>query len=168
MTTFGAELKRAMTRRGGTIKAAAVACGITEANMHHYRRGRQWPSVDTAARMAEVLDAPALATLALSHRTRPCASCGTTFVDSGHGGPIRRFCSTTCGDRDFNRRVRKPQRHRQAVVDHNDLAVIRAAVAAHCGTCTLGESICRDAECDLRGVSPLPFVPMSQVRRRVA
>jgi transcriptional regulator with XRE-family HTH domain len=164
---FAATLRRAMKQRGGTIKATARELAVTEANLHHYRKGHTLPSLETAQRMAEHLDSPALVSIVLDARTHACRSCGTSFVDSGHGGPRRVFCSTACGDRDFNRRVRQPKVQYQAKVDRNDLARHRDAVGAFCLQCE-PEGLCRDDECHLRPVSRLPFVPLSSIRVRAA
>lgn len=79
--------------------------------------------------------------------------CGRPF-DRITSGLRRDFCSDRCRTM-ANRRPDKRRDERQDAID------------AFCASCE-PEGLCRTAECELRGFSPLPFVPMHEVGRKSA
>lgn len=102
-------------------------------------------------------------------------SCCETGGDSGRGFTTRHtslrraiYCSERCTQVAWTRKnseKRASQRARYTKKQGFLLREHQDAVAAHCRDCEpLG--LCRDAECHLRGVSPLPFVPLSAVSTR--
>lgn len=101
---FGQELTRAMAARkvGGPRLSAASGC--TKASIFNWRHGGNLPRMDTAARLAEVLDWPKLVVIARAGRSAPCRRCGRSFVNEG-GSPAL-YCSVAC--REVADQLRKP------------------------------------------------------------
>lgn len=101
---FGQELRRAMvTREVGALRLAEAA-GVAKSAIANWKAGGNLPRVDTANRLAEVLDWPKLVTLARAGRTVTCARCRRDFVNEG-GSPAR-FCSVDC--REVAVQLRRP------------------------------------------------------------
>ena len=179
---FGQELRRAMDAREVGTKRLAAAAGVAASAISNWRIGGNLPRTDTAAKLAEVLDWPALLRLSRAGRTVACARCGRDFVNEG-GSPAR-FCSVAC--REVDVQLRRPSSgaglaesvaaeldrkagHRGGVpreplalaLDRYRLSEstehargMASAVDAMCRACE-PEGICRTLECPLRPYSPL-------------
>lgn len=169
VTPFAVELQKAMDARG-LRQVDVIRLGFGRSTLANVRRG-SIPSQDVAVRLSEVLYWPNLARLAALARTGSCALCGATFVKDAHA-PNKAYCKPGCARAAHARRMRDRSRTNtltETRLTRKRLDDIRAAVAAFCGTCTAGEQVCRTEDCELRAVSPLPFVPLSKSsNRRVA
>jgi hypothetical protein len=197
---FGAELRRAMTKRGVGAKRLSAAIHTGTSAVAVWLAGDNLPRTDTAARLAETLEWPRLAAIARAGRTGHCVRCGRTFVNEG--GAPKRYCRDEC------RALAASARERAALPSLADavraevdrvrgtsgavsrrvlgdalaeygrseakrvsrsrglersLGVVQASVDAMCAGCEpLG--VCRDGECALRPVSPLPMALRPDVR----
>lgn len=164
---MAAELRRALAARGMSGKALGDAIGMSHSTVYDILRNDRVPTVQTAALMADALGWPNLVNIARRDRTKTCEVCGTSFVDAGRNG-VARCCGPTCQGTRYQRRVRgsivADNLRGRAEVAENRLDLHRRAVAAFCAGCE-PESFCRDAECSLRPVSPLP---LADRRLRVA
>ena len=101
---FGQELQRAMLVRKVGAHRLAEAAGCAKSAIANWKAGGNLPRVDTAARLAEVLDWPRLVVLSREGRSLTCARCARTFVNQG-GSPAR-FCSVDC--REVDTQLRRP------------------------------------------------------------
>lgn len=163
--SFAAELRRAMAARGLTNAATSALCGVPETSLSGYRNGKR-PHLTTAHRLAEALVWPRLIEIAIGAATKRCVVCDREFVDGGQ--QLRAFaCSRACYRTIRSRRMRDATEVRQERV-YTALRRYEQAVEAFCRECTLGDVACRDDECRLRPISPLPFIPLSKVSRRNA
>ena len=153
---FGAELRRVMFARSASIRGLAIASGVSRSALLFYRNGVNLPALETADRLAEVLDSPRLRTIILEARGGACEHCGHPFVATGNGN--QRYCSEDCRRLAGTHRSGTPTRER-AIRAERRTARLEIAVAAYCVACE-PERMCRDAECGLRAVSPLKFVRM--------
>lgn len=162
-TTFGHELRRALRARNQTRPDLVRATGACTTLVKKWIAGESYPDHPTVVLMADHLDWPQLVERSIADRTGTCEACdGPAFTTRGASPP--RFCGTRCRRRALDRRRngrvltqdRKVLRYR--LEEHQD------AVRAYCFGCQ-PEAICRDAECALRPVSPLPFVALTQLRR---
>jgi hypothetical protein len=116
--------------------------------------------MEQASRYAEALMAPHLVSLCASLRTKECEVCGSSYVEDHNGGLAQRWCSDNC--RWVGRGREKAQKGRDETQRRYDLWARRArklakAVGAMCRGCE-PEGACRQADCPLRPVSPLPLV----------
>jgi hypothetical protein len=163
MTTFHVQLRSAMTRRNATRADVYHAVGTTSSSVKRWMDGTIYPDHDFVVAMAEFLHWPSLVAISIADRSGTCEACGKPTM--GTRGPTPpRYCSDRC-----IRRTRDRASHDRKQVQKAGLWKRRAeeaeeAIARMCRTCTLGEAICRDETCDLRDVSPLPFIPLSRVR----
>lgn len=159
---FGAELRRAMLRRGMTGVTLSRMTGITAPDISEARHGRGLPSLARAGLLADALDWPGLVELMVELRTSACAICGAPFVDPS-STLKQRYCSDACADTAQSRRGRG-SRSDAGIVERHRLRDHQQAVAAYCAGCE-PQGLCRDAACPLRPVSPLP---LASARVRVA
>lgn len=101
---FGAELAKAMhTRKVGQIRLAE-AVGCARSAIPNWKAGGNLPRVETAVKLAEVLNWPRLTEISRSGRTLTCARCKRPFVHNG-GAPAR-YCGTDC--RQVDEQLRRP------------------------------------------------------------
>jgi len=160
-------LRKAVRAKGMPIRHLAAEVPISEAGLHKLLSANRFPTLQTAEKLAVILDYPVLGSSILDMRTKTCEVCGATFVDKGTRN-AGRLCSEQCIRID-NRRGKQGRknvmRHNEAVVATRRLQVYSSAVVAFCKRCE-PEGICRDARCDLRPASPLPYIPMSSATRR--
>ena len=112
------------------------------------------PRLDTARRLADLLDWPRLTEIIVASRTYTCVVCPRTFVYDGMGP--RRYCSSACQTVVDKMRLGRPVRV-MAVRAERALALHATAVAAFCKTCE-PDGQCKTRDCELRSVSPLPLV----------
>lgn len=151
---FGAELGTALVRRKVSKHGVARQCGVVRSALANYLTGSNLPRLDTARRLADLLDWPRLTELIVASRTYTCAVCPRTFVYDGMGP--RRYCSATCQTVVDKMRLGRPVRA-IAVRAERALALHATAVAAFCKTCE-PDGQCKTRDCELRSVSPLPLV----------
>lgn len=154
---FARELERVMRHRDVGTRPVAEALGASRTTIMYWRTGRVLPRLATAARLAQVLDAPRLLELAGELRRKRCPVDDVEFVDDT-GSDNRIYCSTSCLRVGQKAKAGRPVRE-TAVRAERALARHRAAVAAMCAGCE-PEGACRDAECALRPVSPLPLLEL--------
>lgn len=174
---FGDEMVKACRARGVTLNELARSVGIGHTALDHYRTGAILPKTVTALAIAAALDWPKLARLIREAREFTCVrpGCGQTFRNDG--GSPKKFCGPDCArivsnQRQASRRLRRAgqgvdegrqraaamARLRSAVrIADERTAGVMAAVAAFCAGCE-PEGMCREPECALRGVSPLPLL----------
>ena len=174
---FGDELRKALRTRDVPIKELCRAVGIGHTAVDCYLTGAVLPQTHRARAMAQVLSWPRLATIIEQARTHVCArpTCDRTFINDG--GAPKRYCSPACREaaeseraashalyraqgQDGRQRADAIARLRSATrIADERRAVVEAAVAAFCAGCE-PEGLCRDADCALRGVSPLPLLTL--------
>jgi len=172
---FGDEMVKACRERGISFNELARSVGHGHTAIDHYRKGSSLPRTETAIAIAEALNWPKLKTMILSFRSYPCAraGCGRVFVNEG-GGP-KLYCSTACLKIAENLRIAERRRRQAGQLDtarhrnaadrrmkgvittlQGELAVLHDRIEAMCRSCE-PEGLCRNIDCDLRTVSPLPF-----------
>lgn len=163
MTAFSAELKRAMTIRGVTRADIYRPLGACSSLAKRWTTGEAFPDHGTVLAIADLLDWPHLVTLSLAARSGTCEACGApTLATRGPRPP--RFCGARCIRRTRDRQLNARKRLQAVGVVKRERDLLREAVAAMCRGCE-PEGLCRDAECALRPVSPLP---LASARLRVA
>lgn len=151
---FGRELERAMKTRGVGARTIIDPIGASRTSVMYWRTGRILPRIETARKLAAVLDWPKLETLAIELRRKACLTCATEFVDDS-GSDNRTYCSASCQRVKEKVRVGEDRRTRAARAERQ-LTIHQRAVAAYCRGCE-PSGRCVTAECDLRPVSPLPL-----------
>ena len=162
--TFAEELTAAMTARSINSADLARRTGLQDDGISKLKRGLRLPTFATADRLAEALEWPDLLHVLERERRRRCVVCRRKFVTLAKFPGRVRFCSQTCQITDHQRR-RTGRKHD---VTRARLDSALSAVAAFCGGCAGWERVCRDADCQLRGLSPLPFVPLHTIRSKAA
>lgn len=182
---FGAQLVRAMEKRGVGQNVVKEAAGVSRASVVEFRHGRNLPTVPVARRLSEALSDPRLLEIVIAARTRQCSVCPSTFIQDT--GRPRLYCSAPCrtvgaakgtphGSTDGLNLLKQellrigPVRKQvvgKAITLIQDarapeiaslqaLAMSQGAVHEMCRTCE-PEGYCRNIECPLREVSPLPL-----------
>lgn len=183
---FGHELTTALAARDIPMKEAARAVGIGRTALDHYRTGSILPKTRTARALAEVLDWPKLAEIAVAARTFACQRPGCTRTYEHEGGGPRRYCSPDCqrqaeAQRIASTRLRQAAqtgdgRKRAAAVAQLRSAariaderaqIAEGAIAKMCRSCEPA-GVCKTADCPLRLVSPLPLDPAHRPVPRTA
>lgn len=149
---FGRELERAMNARGVGARTISDPLGCSRTSIMYWRTGRILPRLETARKLAEVLDWPKLEALAVDLRRKPCLICGVEFVDDS-GSDNRVYCSLSCRSVRGKAVVGEDRRTRAAIAEKR-LDRHQRAVAAYCHGCE-PSGRCVTAECALRPVSPL-------------
>ena len=165
MTAFSSQLRTAMTRRNASRADVYHAVGSTSNSVKHWLAGTSYPDHPTVLLLAEFLHWPSLVDISIADRSGTCvaADCGKpTMATRGSVPP--RYCSGRCINRTRDRAHHDRKQVQKAGLWKRRAEEAEEAIARMCGTCTLGEAICRDDACDLRDVSPLPFIPLSRVR----
>ena len=167
MTAFSAELRRAVTRRNATRADLYRHVGACSTSAKKWLDGTVYPDHGTVVALADLLHWPALVERSIADRSGTCEGCGRpTMATRGSRPP--RYCGDRCIRRLTDRQRRDAKRVQVVGVVARERDRLREAVDAFCRDCTAGESICRDDECLLRPVSPLPWIPLSSVSRRAA
>jgi transcriptional regulator with XRE-family HTH domain len=150
---FGDSLKRAIAKSDLKVKEIVLRSGLSYNSIKAYRMGKKFPLPESAAALAEVLNAPQLTRLA--HIEIECPVCKKQFA-VGSQKP-RAVCSDACYQTLYSRK--KTGRKRNALSRANrEIARHREAVRLHCLDCTAGEYLCQMPDCELRPVSPLPLM----------
>ena len=169
---FASMFVQAATRKGLTFADIARETGMSTSTIYKIRDGNRVPAIETGAKLAEVLDMPALGLAVIELRTKQCIICTGTYVDRGRNN-YARCCGVACG------RTLRQRKDRQAAEDYYGRLQIIArrrmdkytrSVLAFCRACE-PEGMCRRASCELRPVSPLPLkasAPSSTVARIAA
>lgn len=164
--SFAAALRHAMTTRKTTITQLAARTSLNPQTISNLRRGIGQPQVATAATLAEALHWDDLAQIAHRNRSRQCNLCRRTYVSQHTDPERRRFCSHKCQQVAWNRNATLGRERRRGRYEKKTTMLLREhqqAIEAFCRACEPVDFICRDAECPLRGVSPLPLE-----RRKIA
>ncbi len=151
---FGHELERAMKDRGVGRRTVAEALGSSDTSVMYWRTGRILPRIETARKLAEVLERPRLATLAVELRRKRCLVDDVEFVDDS-GSDNRTYCSASCQRARQKGLVGSDRRTRAARAERR-LTVVQRAVDAYCSACE-PSGRCVTPACDLRPASPLPL-----------
>lgn len=156
---FGQEMRKAMKQRRIGQRRLIQYVGTTRNVLRQYLMGYNLPRLDRAIKIAEALDAPILAEIARQGRTTICETCGKGFVNEG---TRRRYCSELCQKVAGKRNAGADSRIRADVAEHRladslkELERFKDAVAGMCADCE-PEGFCRNADCALRPISPLPL-----------
>ena len=164
VTTFSEALAAAMQRSGYNITRTAAAIHRNTQTVGNALRGVNVPRLETVAALADVLHAPELLAYSERDRTRQCVVCNQGFVTRHTRKSVQRYCSAKCSNVYWTRRHTSKRRNSVRREIHL-LSEYQDAVAAFCRSCTQGEPACRDNTCELRPVSPLPFIA---IHRRAA
>jgi transcriptional regulator with XRE-family HTH domain len=156
---WGSALTVEMARQGISVNELARRTGWQKATISDYRRGEHLPLVGRAGAIAEVLAAPRLLALCVSLRTVTCDECERTFVRDKRGGNQQRWCTFACKDR-YRKRVTYAADRAWTGKRYDTWQRIakrlQGRVDAMCRSCE-PDGLCRQADCELRGVSPLPI-----------
>lgn len=165
MTTFAAEIKKAMEVRGVTVRDLAAMTELSVSMICAARSGDNVPTHANVDKLTAALDWQPLATASRVAHSGRCLVCRRHFVSQMRNGR-RLYCTVKCQRTAQGRKRKKRHEHPYRVAKFR-LADAQAAIAAFCGRCEpLG--ICRDNKCELRPESPLPFIALSAISRRVA
>jgi hypothetical protein len=165
-------VKRAVKESGLRPTELSRSAGIAREHMQRMLRGDVAGSVEAWTRLCEALDKPGLMAHILPAFTRDCIVCTSPFVDTiirrEGSRRYRMTCSVKCGAT-YSRRIKKAQNDRSAgrtlTMMRRKLEMYQEATVAFCKSCEpLG--VCRNDGCELREVSPLPYIPMSSATRR--
>jgi len=152
---FGVELDKAMKARGVGRPRLAEHLGMkSHSIIAHWRSGRGLPRIDAAIQLASVLDCPKLVDIVKSVVDLKCETCGKPFTHTGNGP--RRYCSDRCRDIRGKMRAGQPLRQRADIAEQR-AAEYQIAVNGYCRSCE-PQGQCREPECPLRPVSPLPII----------
>jgi len=151
---FGRELERAMKARGVGTRTVAEPMGSSRTSVMYWRTGRMLPRIETARRLAEVLDWPRLGVLAINLRRKACLVCSIEFVDDS-GSDNRVYCLPSC-QRVRAKLVAGTDRRQRAAIAERALSRHQRATAAYCRGCE-PSGRCVTTDCALRPVSPLPL-----------
>lgn len=182
---FGAALDRRMRERRIGAKTLGPQCKVAVSAIGMYRGALNIPSLQVAQRLADALDAPELLAIVEAARTKQCRRCNRTFVATHHVSRYCSIACRTLGAPGTQRSSSKPEQAvqilrgellrvgavrkqsvGQALTLLDDVLepvrqavglteVYSAAVEAMCRECE-PEGLCRNVECPLRPVSPLP------------
>ncbi|MGV0985015.1 MAG: helix-turn-helix domain-containing protein [Limnohabitans sp.] len=189
--TFGRELEKAAAARNVSWRELERQTGLGRSSLSNYRHGALLPKTEAAYALATVLGWPKLRDLIDAARQYRCQNplCGRMYRNDT--GAPNRYCSRTCRDAVASAKAAKsrantagnlermglPGRRTRSEADRDRRAAVRltreeirlyaACVEAFCRACE-PEGMCRDAECDLRPVSPLPEAlhPLGDVRSK--
>jgi transcriptional regulator with XRE-family HTH domain len=142
---YRAEIRRTQL----TTKQITNATGLGRSTIKRYNTGQSVPTPENAARLAEAFNSDNI--VIASHMERECISCHKRFTYSHRGSG--KYCSPRCRNY-FNKDAQKKN---EFIRRGNELEIYHAAVDAFCRECVLAEMVCRDAECPLRPVSPIPL-----------
>lgn len=137
-----AAIRQALVRRGMKRVDLARAIGVSPTMAGYWLQGRYLPTLNRAAHMADVLDAPLIL---LTARTASVGSCRVCTRPFARNASRRAYCSVRCR-LDYHKGVRAAAR-----------PASEQAIEAFCHGCE-PEGICRTEECPLRAFSPLLFV----------
>lgn len=165
-------IRKALSDGRVDLRDLVEASGISRDHLRKMIAGQVSGSLEAWTKVCDALDRPGLMAHIIPYFTRTCIVCTSPYVDSvirNEGSSrYRRTCSTRCGDTYANRmwQARNNQRsaNRMTVVRRR-LELYQRLTVAFCKSCEpLG--VCRNDGCELRGVSPLPFIPMSAATKR--
>jgi DNA-binding XRE family transcriptional regulator len=147
-------LSAVIREKGLNITQAADAVGQNRKSFDHWARGRSLPLLATAIEVAERLDRPSLAALALTVRKKTCPMCQRMFVDNG-----RFLKGIYCGPRCCRTNAARKLRDRWDAADRMAsvrLRIYDAAIEQHCRSCE-PDGLCRDSECAIQAAGLSPF-----------
>lgn len=161
--TFASELNRALEVRGVTAYQLDKRGVAANSNLSKYRDGTRLPAIETADILADALDWPALRREITKALTRRCHRCKRQYLADSKNRHWSKYCGKTC------RSAVAIAKYRGKDVSQRRVRTARMerAVADFCNSCE-PEGFCRSLTCELRKVSPLPFVALSSISRRAA
>ena len=162
--TFAEALRKTMAAGHVRVYELADRTGLDRQTIGSLRSGHHNPKPSTASRIAEALNEPELLAIVMRDRVRTCALCGNGFTTIHNVITRRIYCSEKCAQSAGNRR-RIVKRHSDFRTERHRLSEYQEAIEDFCHSCEPVDLICRDDTCHLRPVSPLPFIPMHQIRR---
>jgi hypothetical protein len=151
VTPFADELNAAVQTRG--ISRATIAEQLGNLHVHRWLAGQSMPEHGAVVELADLLGWPRLVTLSAAIRTGPCSMCGQPGLNMRKPYPPK-FCSKRCMYRANDRKRRGVVRMTRAESFSRRLTLYQESVRSFCSDCTERTMVCRDASCELRGVSP--------------
>lgn len=157
---FSVILRDAMKRHGIGQVPLAQQTGCAASAVAAWRNGHNLPRLETAMRLAAALGEDRLVTVVRDARSAPCETCGKLFLNEG--GTPKRYCSVSCNKVAQAMRSGVSTRERAIVAERRTRRYV-AAVDAFCRGCE-PEGLCRDVDCALRPVSPLPLARSEEPR----
>lgn len=151
--TFADVLRDTMTKRSVSAADIRRGTGVNETTLSHWLAGTRTPTLASADRVADYLDAPTLAIVAARNLKRRCIRCRRVYyADARHvNGTV--YCDKAC--RMAAHRAR--QRRVEPAARKIRTAGMARAIATFCRGCE-PTGICRTADCPLRAYSPFPLV----------
>jgi transcriptional regulator with XRE-family HTH domain len=150
---FGTVLRRAMKRHRTSSRRLHVDAGVSRTAIENYLAGNNLPKLQTALKLADLLENDGLAEIIRSSRTYACPVCHRAFT---HEGQSRKtYCSGSCRDVAAKMRLGRGVPKRADTAERR-LGIHVAAIDAFCRGCEPA-GICRTVDCALRPVSPLPL-----------
>ena len=167
-TQLASLISRQMKVLGYTPTRLSVEMGVPRETVYGWKTRGMVPFIKNAAKLAEILDSPAIATMVLDIRTITCQACGKVFTVDGVGRKHKTAvaCSRKCGYR-RTKMVERTQRRVEIIRardsleaqvqearDERDAAL--SAIARFCRSCEW-DGICKTPTCELRDESPLPL-----------
>ncbi len=157
-----------MADNGYTPTRLAQEMGVPRETVYGWKTRGMVPFVKNAAKLATLLDSPAIATMILEIRTKKCQACGKVFTVDGVGRKHNTAvaCSRKCGYR-RTKILERAQRQDGIIRERWTLETqmeearaerdkARAAIRRFCLSCEW-DGICKTPECELRDESPLPL-----------
>lgn len=154
-TKIGRELKESMKQHGLTQEQLALLINRHHSSISNYIHGKAVPIPAIAAALSEALLNPRISEMVIESRMRTCVICERRFVDNGNGGPPARTCSASCRKL-RHERERMGHAPRGSVVTNHRWEIVAEQVRKFCFDCN-PDGVCRDGQCHLRGISPLPL-----------
>jgi transcriptional regulator with XRE-family HTH domain len=148
---FARLFREAVEANGSSYGGVARALGVSKQNAREWATGTRLPRLETAAKLADALNEPALLAAVQVARTRVCRNCKARMVVNTSR---RLFCSEECNLL-YRAKTGKAVPRKPLTVIEDRLDTYKAAVEAFCQSCEPG-GVCRTVECELRPVSPLP------------
>lgn len=113
---YGAALRAAMTERGIGTKTLAPQVGCATSAIAAWRAGQNLPTIKSALRMSEALQAPILLEIARDARSGVCPACGKSWINEG--GTPKIYCDERCRNRASIDRAR-------GYVEEPDIALVK-------------------------------------------
>lgn len=151
---FGVALAAAIAARRYPKRRLAADARVTRSAIANYLAGLNLPTMQTARRLADVLDRPELLDVMARTREYVCPIDQVRFTFNGQSR--RTYCSPECQRVAEKLRSGKPRRQ-AADAAIRRLALFTGAVGAMCRECQ-PDGACVTPDCPLRSVSPLPLV----------
>lgn len=163
---FAVEFRKAIKARGLTHKEFAAQLGCAPNWLSRYSNAHSVPTMDRAIEIADLLMWPAIIDRVKDYASRNCELCGTPFLQVSQQLK-KRFCTNACRATYHSRKMRGNDEVKERF-GRMRLRVYAERIAAYCKECTGSEGVCREPECELREVSPLPLATARFLDKRSA